>query len=137
MDFELYKKIIEECRRNGVYSIKLSWRGEVLLHPKIVEMVKYAKERGIKDVGFLTNGGLLDKKLSEQLIDAKLDWISISFDGLGGKYESIRYPLKYEETLGKIRDLKRQPIMSLQLEKISTMLFHLLLIITRTVLIKD
>ena len=49
-------------------------------------MVSYAKHKGIKDVAFLSNVERLNPKLTEELIDAGLDWISISFDGMGEVY---------------------------------------------------
>ena len=52
MKMDLYKKIIDEAAANNTYSIKLSWRGEPLLNPNLVEMIKYAKKKGIKDVAF-------------------------------------------------------------------------------------
>ena len=106
MDFALYKEIVDECARNGVYSIKLSWRGEPLLNRKIIEMVRYAKHKKIPDVAFLTNGERLNAGMIESLIDSGLDWISISFDGLGETYERIRYPARFEETVEKILLLK-------------------------------
>ena len=41
MDMALFKKIIDEGAENGLYSIKLSLRGEPLLHPQIIDMVDY------------------------------------------------------------------------------------------------
>lgn len=103
MDFELYKKIIDDCSREPLHSIKLSWRGEPLLNPRIVEMIVYAKQQGIRDVAFLSNGERLHPELIEALIDSGLDWISISFDGMGEIYNRIRKPAIFEETLEKIR----------------------------------
>ena len=47
MDFNTYKKIIDEVANMGVPSIKLNWRGEPLLNPKIGDFIKYAKSAGI------------------------------------------------------------------------------------------
>lgn len=107
MDFDLYKKIIDQAVRGGVYSIKLSWRGEPLLNPRLPEMVSYAKSKGIKDVAFLTNGERLNPEITRKLVDAGLDWLSVSFDGMGEVYESIRMPAKFEETLEKVRNIRR------------------------------
>jgi radical SAM protein with 4Fe4S-binding SPASM domain len=107
MSFELYKKIVDECAREHVYSIRLDHRGEPLLNPKIVEMVRYAKNRGIKDVAFLTNGERLNPDIIKDLIEARLDWISISFDGMGEVYNRIRYPAIYEETLEKVKLIRK------------------------------
>ena len=49
MKFELYKKIVDECVKLEVPSIKLNWRGEPLLNPKIDEFIKYAKLQIKKD----------------------------------------------------------------------------------------
>ncbi|MFH0861122.1 MAG: radical SAM protein [Candidatus Altiarchaeota archaeon] len=106
MEFDLYKKVIDECVRERVYSVKLSWRGEPLLNPKIVDMVKYAKDSGIKDVSFLTNGERLNPELSKKLVDVGLDWMSFSIDGLDGTYERIRYPEKFENIVKKVKFLK-------------------------------
>jgi radical SAM protein with 4Fe4S-binding SPASM domain len=106
MGFELYKKIIADCRGEPLHSIKLSWRGEPLLNPNIVEMIVYAKQHGIRDVAFLTNGERLNPNLTAQLVDSGLDWLSISFDGMGDVYNRIRKPAIYEETLEKIRYLR-------------------------------
>jgi len=106
MEFDLYKKIIDDCRDRSLYSIKLSWRGEPLLHPRITDMIAHAKEAGIRDVAFLTNGERLNPRLSRELVDSGLDWISISVDGMGEIYQAIRKPAIFEETHEKIRHLR-------------------------------
>lgn len=120
--FSLYKKIIDECAKRGVYSIKLSWRGEPSLNPNIFKMIKYAKERGIKDVAFLTNIERFDDKMIKELVKSDIDWISVSFDGLGETYERIRYPAKFEESVEKIKKIvalrkklgKNKPLVRIQ-----------------------
>jgi sulfatase maturation enzyme AslB (radical SAM superfamily) len=107
MNFSLFRRIIDESVSRGVYSVKLSWRGEPLLHPKIVQMVKYAKEKGISDVAFLTNGERLTPSLVEGLVDAGLDWISISVDGTGETYDRIRWPETSEGIIKKVTMLKK------------------------------
>lgn len=80
MNFKLYKKIIDEGANKGLYAIKLNYRGEPLLYYSIVKAVKYAKDKGIIDVMFNTNGSFLTKKISKDLINAGLDKIMISID---------------------------------------------------------
>ena len=106
MDLDLYKKIIDECARSPLYSIKLSWRGEPLLNPNIVEMVSYAKRAGIKDVAFLSNGERLNPELAKDLINAGLDWISISFDGMEDVYNRVRRPAVFKETVEKVKQIR-------------------------------
>jgi len=111
MDFNLYKKGIDECVENDLYSIRLSWRGESTLHPRLVEMVAYAKEKGIKEVSFISNGRLLDHSLAKGLIEAGLDYITISIDGLKEHYNRLRKPNTFDDVTEKLRnfyDLKNK-----------------------------
>lgn len=108
MDFELYKKCVDECARHKVYSIRLSWRGEPLLHPNVIEMVEYAKKKGIPEVSFLSNAGKLDDRMIDGLIKAGLDWITVSFDGLGETYNHYRRPLKFDDTVAKLKRLQQR-----------------------------
>lgn len=103
MEFELFKKIIDECAKNDLYSIRISLRGEPFIHPKVYDMIQYAKEKGVKEVSSLTHGGQIDEEKFEKLIDLGLDWLTISFDGIGETYEKIRYPLKFNDMVAKIK----------------------------------
>ena len=98
MDYGLFKKIVDECADENVFSIRLSLRGEALMHKKFVECIRYAKTKGIKEVSTLTNGKkLTDPELCDKVIDAGLDWITVSIDGVGDVYESIRKPITFDE----------------------------------------
>ena len=91
MDFEMYKRIIDEIILLDVPSIKLNWRGEPLLNSKIGEFIKYAKSAGILEISINTNATQLDNKMSELLIVSGLDNIIYSFDGGTKKtYEKMR-----------------------------------------------
>ena len=107
MPLEMYKRIVRESGQYGLFTLKFSMRGEPLMHPDIVEMVRYAKEQGVKEVWINTNGGLLTEENALGLIKAGVDWITMSFDGLWEMYESIRRPLKYEDSINKLRMLRR------------------------------
>lgn len=106
MDWELYKKIINEIG-GKVPAIRLSLRGEATLHNKFVDCIRYAKEKGIKEVSTLTNGGKLTLDYFEKIVNAGIDWITISVDGVGEVYEKIRKPIKFNALLDKIKAMKR------------------------------
>ncbi|UCD03765.1 MAG: radical SAM protein [Candidatus Woesearchaeota archaeon] len=128
ISWNLYKKIIDEGSKNNLCSIKLNWRGEPLLHPKIVEMVDYAKKKGIIDVQFNTNGQLLDKEKADGLIEAGLDRIIFSIDGaskdvyerirVGGSYdkltENVEYFLKRKKELNAVKPFVRVQMVKLK-----------------------
>lgn len=103
MGFDLFKKLIDECKIYKPYSIRISLRGEAFLHPKVYEMIKYAKDAGIKEVSSLTHGGMLNEEKFRKLIEVGLDWLTISFDGVDETYDRIRAPNKYEEMVAKIK----------------------------------
>jgi MoaA/NifB/PqqE/SkfB family radical SAM enzyme len=107
MDFELFKKLVDECVKYRIYSIRISLRGEPFLHPDVIEMIRYAKNAGIKEVASLTNNHHLTPEMFEQAMKAGLDWLTISFDGLGETYEWVRQPAKFEESYNKIKEYNR------------------------------
>lgn len=104
MDLELYKKIIDEIA-DKVPAIRLSLRGESTLHPKFIEFIQYAKDKGIKEISTLTNGSKLELEYFKKIVNAGIDWITISVDGLDSEYEKIRKPLKFKDILKKISDI--------------------------------
>jgi MoaA/NifB/PqqE/SkfB family radical SAM enzyme len=53
--------------------------GEPLLRPDIVPMIQYAKSKR-RICGLVTNGTLLNESRADQLIECKLDFLSISLD---------------------------------------------------------
>jgi radical SAM protein with 4Fe4S-binding SPASM domain len=105
MDWELYTKIIDEIA-GKVFALRLSLRGEATLHKRFVDCVRYAKEKGIPEVSVLTHGGKLEQPFFESIVEAGIDWISISIDGLKESYDPIRKPLKFEDALRRIREMK-------------------------------
>ena len=106
MDFNLFKKIIDEIG-GEVPALRLSLRGESTLHPKFIECIEYAKKNAIKEVSTLTNGSKLELKYFKKMVDAGIDWITISVDGLDEEYEKIRKPLKFKDTLEKITNISK------------------------------
>jgi len=62
-----------------VESIDFTGGGEPLLQPRLMDWVVEAKAAGCR-VGFTTNGLLLRADLSEELVQAGLDWVCFSLD---------------------------------------------------------
>ncbi len=128
MKYELFKSIIDEGSEKGLYSIKLNWRGESMIHPKLSEMISYAKKKGIIDVFINTNATLLTEEKSNRLIDAGIDRIIISFEGYEKKfYESQRIGAIFEDTLKNIKNLmsiKRARNISLPWVRVQTVLLE-------------
>lgn len=105
MDDRLFYKIMDEIG-GKVPAVRLSLRGEPTLHPNILEFIRVCKLRGIGEVSFLTNGSTLSRDFSEELIKSGVDWITVSVDGIGHMYESIRKPNRFIDIYQNIIDMK-------------------------------
>jgi MoaA/NifB/PqqE/SkfB family radical SAM enzyme len=80
--------------------------GEPLAHPDIVEMVSQVKALG-SSVELITNGTLLTKPLSKQLIDAGLDALWVSLDGATPEsYADVRLGAALPEVLANLAGLR-------------------------------
>ena len=91
MDPDLYYDLVDQCASMSVPSLKLNWRGEPLLHPKLPEFIDYAKSKGILEVIINTNATGLDRAKGKELIKAGLDLMIYSFDGASKEtYDGMR-----------------------------------------------
>lgn len=106
MDWELFKRIIDEIG-GKVPAIRLSLRGEATLHTKFIDAIRYAKQKGIKEVSTLTHGGKLTLPYFAKAARAGIDWITISVDGVGETYDKIRRPLKFNDLIRKLEAIKQ------------------------------
>lgn len=101
MDMTLYKKIVDEASP-FVFDINLAHRGESLLHPRIIEAIAYAKDKGMY-TRLHTNGSLLSEDVSREIVRVGLDRLSFSFDGYDKKtYEKIRKGGDFDKTIANI-----------------------------------
>lgn len=103
MKMDLFKKIIDNAAEVNIPSVKLNRFGESLIHPSLVEMIKYSKDKGIPWVYFTSNATLLTEEKSRMLITSGLDSITFSFDGATPEtYEKIRIKANYEKVVNNI-----------------------------------
>jgi MoaA/NifB/PqqE/SkfB family radical SAM enzyme len=110
MDFELFKKTIDDisCFPDKVKAIHLYKEGEPLLNPKLPEMVEYVKRKDVTNrVDFVSNVSLLTPEKSLQLIDAGLDRINISIEGMNDDLYEINAGVRFsfEQIVENVRFL--------------------------------
>lgn len=87
MKFDLFKKIVDDiCEfEKPIKVLRLYLHGEPLANPRFADMVKYAKLSGCcNTVDTTTNGSLLNPKTSLDIVEAGLDRINISIEGVNG-----------------------------------------------------
>ncbi|HWB15642.1 MAG TPA: radical SAM/SPASM domain-containing protein [Vicinamibacterales bacterium] len=108
MDFDLFRKIVDECAALGITHVRMHNYGEAFLDRQLVEKVRYAKSRGIAEVGMISNGSLITEDIARAMIEAGLDAINISVDAAGKEvFERTRVHLDYDTVIGNIRTLAR------------------------------
>src|SRR5512141_1894141 len=108
MSMDLFKKVVDECAALGITHVRVHNYGEPFLDRQLVEKVRYAKSRGIAEVGMISNGSLITEEIARGMIDAGLDAINISVDASGKEtFERTRVHLDYDTVIGNIRTLAR------------------------------
>jgi radical SAM protein with 4Fe4S-binding SPASM domain len=131
MSMETFQLIIEQMREfpHQVKRFYPTKSGEPLLNKNLPEAIRLVKETGAaKDVLVVSNGFLLTHEMSDALIDAGLDHLRISLQGLSAEkykeicgvkidyerfYENLRYYFEHKKN-GTTLDIK---IMDVALEE--------------------
>lgn len=88
LDFDLYKKVIDDLGEfdQPLKVLRLYKEGEPLLHTRFADMVRYAKDSGhVQYVDTTTNGYLLTPDRVGPILDAGIDRINISVDGMSSE----------------------------------------------------
>jgi radical SAM protein with 4Fe4S-binding SPASM domain len=107
IDFELYKKIIDEVKSHVAY-LMLNFQGESFLHSDLINMIEYANTRNIF-VSISTNGHFIDKQGFGALIDSGLSELIVSLDGTTQEvYEQYRIGGTFNKVLENIKGLIKE-----------------------------
>jgi radical SAM protein with 4Fe4S-binding SPASM domain len=110
MSLSLFRSILDQAAP-FVHDVYLHHRGEPLLHPDFFEMVRYARDKGVR-TRVHSNATLLTPDKARQLLDSPPDLVSFSIDGFEkDAYEQIRVGATFEKTIGNVLhflELKRR-----------------------------
>ena len=102
-DFEVFKEVIDEGISKGLKSIRLNYINEPLIRRDIIKFIKYARDAGILDIYFSTNGSLLTDDVSRDLIKAGLFRLQVSLDASTKEtYEKIRTGGDFDKVIKKV-----------------------------------
>jgi radical SAM protein with 4Fe4S-binding SPASM domain len=110
MDFGLYQKIIDDLGEfdEPLKVLRLYKDGEPLLNKRLADMVRYARESGrVRYIDITTNGYLLEPDVIKPILDAGLDRLNISVDGMSDEQflEFTGVRVDFEKFVGNIRRL--------------------------------
>jgi radical SAM protein with 4Fe4S-binding SPASM domain len=93
MSLELFKKIVDDLKAfdQKIKKIKIGNHGEPTLHPDLPAMIRYARDSGTAEIiELFTNASQLEPVLNQALIDAGLQRINISLEGLSDeRYKQV------------------------------------------------
>lgn len=115
MPLEMSKYILDEFLpyKDQIDKLDFFALGEPLLDPYIFQRLKYAKEKGFRNIAISTNADLLDKEKQIKLLETGIDTVLFSIDGVKKEtHEKIRRGVKFEnvvencQSIIKIRDEK-------------------------------
>lgn len=85
-----WKRCIDMVKDLGILNIEM-FGGDALLRKDVLAPLSYyAKKRNVAQVDVTTNCNLLDKETSESLVDAGMNIVYISLDGVGELHDKVR-----------------------------------------------
>jgi len=110
MPIDLFTKIVDDLKEfpEKLKKVKIGNHGEPTLHPDLPLMIKYVKESGVAElVEVFTNGSKLEPNLNDAMVEAGLDRINISLEGLSDKrYKEVAgAKVDFQEIVDGVRDL--------------------------------
>ncbi|MBI4878624.1 MAG: radical SAM protein [Planctomycetes bacterium] len=104
---DLFERLLDEMVELGIPRCTLHTIGEPLLHPRIAEMIRMAKDRN-RVVTMSTNGTLLREQLARDIVHAGPDMLHVSADAADADVlAQTRCGLKVETLLRGLRTLRR------------------------------
>ncbi len=107
MDEDTYRLVLDSAREIGIKMVGLYTTGESLIHPKIFDFIRLAKEKGFEYVYLTTNGNLLNEEKIKKIFESGLDSIKFSIDGTSKEsYEKIRVGGNFEVLYNNIKMLR-------------------------------
>ncbi|GAG29682.1 unnamed protein product, partial [marine sediment metagenome] len=134
MDPDFAKEMIRQSADGGAYSLKFNWRGEPALYRHLPQLIRFAKENGIREVQLNTNGLPFTPGTISEYLDSGLDRIIISVDGNSKEtYEKIRIGGDFNRLVRNIESFVQQkrdrmqskPFVRVQLVRMQENLFEI------------
>jgi len=121
MEFSIeeIRNIVDELSGLGTVVIAIAG-GEPLMRRDLPDIVSYIKSKGM-EIFLNTNGTLINKKIVEELMEAGLKQIEISFDGLEEDHDFIRGKDTFRKAMEGFKICKES---GLQVGVMSTLFKH-------------
>jgi MoaA/NifB/PqqE/SkfB family radical SAM enzyme len=106
--WEHFAKTIEETARYPVELVRFTGDGEPLLHPRMTDMIAYARELGIRKLNVTTNGSLLRGKRLAKILASPPHVFDFSLDAFTPEtYAKYRIGLHFDTTMKNVHEFLR------------------------------
>lgn len=109
MDFEMFKRVIDEAHNGGTRAVTMASRGEPTLHPHITDMLHYASGKFV-DLKMNTNGTKLTEDMTHRILSSGLTELVFSIEAQDAElYSKIRVGGKFNEVvrnIERVRDIR-------------------------------
>jgi len=103
MSFRQWKRIIDILVDNGCERVTLSG-GEPTLYRRLPDIIAYCSRKGLY-TAMTTNGIAMTRSLAAKLVEAGVDYVQVSLDGLMKQHETLRGSGTYEPALRALKFL--------------------------------
>ncbi len=102
--YERAIKLIDELDKLGTRDIYFTGGGEPFMHPKIIDIMKHVKSKGMR-LDMSTNFTLVTKRIAKELVELGMDHINLSLWASSPKVYSDQHPNKNEKTFEKMIEI--------------------------------
>jgi radical SAM protein with 4Fe4S-binding SPASM domain len=107
MEFDFFKKIVDEADQLGIGAVTLASRGEPTLHKNLKDMLKYlGTKKNIHEIKLNTNATFLNTELAHEIFKNKISQVVISADHYEKeKFEKLRKNSNFEKIVNNVDNL--------------------------------
>jgi len=104
LPLEMTKQLLDDAADLGVKEIYYAGGGEPFMHPDILEILEYTKDKGM--VAFAnTNFIFMDEDVIEHVIDIGLDHFTVSMWAGSGPVYALTHPNQPQETFYEVKEM--------------------------------
>lgn len=125
MNFELFKKVIDEAVELDVNEVRLNGYGEISILPNYQEYLSYIRQKsGSIKIIINTNGMRMNEEMARVYVESGVQSVNIAIDGASAEtFENIRKKLKLDVVENNVRQLikirdkmgKKRPLVLVQM----------------------
>lgn len=107
MPVGVFKRVADEVAMHPHAWLRLHARGEPLLHPNFVDLVRYAKRVGVSLVQAFTDAITLDEEKARAVLESGLDVLECSIHGHEKTYQTLMRNGKFDRVRDNVIRFRR------------------------------